>query len=199
MDSGGSFHMTPRRDFLFDFKEFNGGTVLLGDNRACVIMGIGKVRVQMKDGSRFVLENVPESGEASVGIQEKESLAQVNFLRYKNEAFSKFKEWKQLVENQTSRKLKKLRTDNGLKFCNQKFNNLCKENWITRHLTVAGTPQQNGLAERMNMMLLNKVSIYIIGEEDTYRFMVRTSGELRDVKDIWLRCLFTRESREAQA
>ncbi|GKC81037.1 hypothetical protein Tco_1136754 [Tanacetum coccineum] len=25
MDSGGSFHMTPRMDFLFDFKEFNGG------------------------------------------------------------------------------------------------------------------------------------------------------------------------------
>ncbi|GKC99832.1 hypothetical protein Tco_1170107 [Tanacetum coccineum] len=58
MDSGDSFHMTPRRDFLFDFKEFNGGTVLLGDNRACAIMGIGKVRVQMKDGSSFVLENV---------------------------------------------------------------------------------------------------------------------------------------------
>ncbi|GJT63917.1 retrovirus-related pol polyprotein from transposon TNT 1-94 [Tanacetum coccineum] len=58
MDSRGSFHMTPRRDFLFDFKEFIGGTVLLGDNRACAIMGIGKVRVQMKDGSRFVLENV---------------------------------------------------------------------------------------------------------------------------------------------
>ncbi|GJY54523.1 retrovirus-related pol polyprotein from transposon TNT 1-94 [Tanacetum coccineum] len=57
MDSGGSFHMTPRRDFLFDFKEFNGGTVLLGDNRACAIMGIGNVRVQMKDGLSFVLEN----------------------------------------------------------------------------------------------------------------------------------------------
>nr|GEZ73312.1 reverse transcriptase domain-containing protein [Tanacetum cinerariifolium] len=42
MDSGGSFHMTPKRDFLFDFKEFNGGTVLLGDNRACAIMGIRK-------------------------------------------------------------------------------------------------------------------------------------------------------------
>ncbi|GJU68569.1 retrovirus-related pol polyprotein from transposon TNT 1-94 [Tanacetum coccineum] len=58
MDSGGSFHMTPRRDFLFDFKEFNGGTVLLSDNRACAIMGIGNVRVQMKVGSSFVLENV---------------------------------------------------------------------------------------------------------------------------------------------
>ncbi|GKC32827.1 retrotransposon protein, putative, ty1-copia subclass [Tanacetum coccineum] len=73
----------------------------------------------------------------------------VHFLRHKNEAFSKFKEWKQLVENQTGRKQKKLRTDNGLEFCNQKFNNLCKESGIARHLTVAGTPQQNGLAERM--------------------------------------------------
>ncbi|GJS47671.1 retrovirus-related pol polyprotein from transposon TNT 1-94 [Tanacetum coccineum] len=58
MDSGGSFHMTPRRDFLFDFKEFNGGTVLLDDNKACAIKGTGKVRVQMKDGSSFVLKNV---------------------------------------------------------------------------------------------------------------------------------------------
>nr|GEW94753.1 retrovirus-related Pol polyprotein from transposon TNT 1-94 [Tanacetum cinerariifolium] len=46
------------RDFLFDFKEFNGGTIFLGDNRACTIMGARKVRVQMKDGSSFVLENV---------------------------------------------------------------------------------------------------------------------------------------------
>ncbi|GKD75975.1 retrotransposon protein, putative, ty1-copia subclass [Tanacetum coccineum] len=63
----------------------------------------------------------------------------VYFLRHKNEAFSKFKEWKQLVENQTGRKLKKLRTDNGLEFCNQEFNNLCKESGITRHLT-SGLP-----------------------------------------------------------
>ncbi|GJT37766.1 retrovirus-related pol polyprotein from transposon TNT 1-94 [Tanacetum coccineum] len=86
----------------------------------------------------------------------------VHFLRHKNEAFSKFKEWKQLVENQTGRKQKKLRTDNGLEFCNQKFNNLCKESGIARHLTVAGTPQQNGLAERMNRTLLNKVRCLLI-------------------------------------
>ncbi|GJY89022.1 retrotransposon protein, putative, ty1-copia subclass, partial [Tanacetum coccineum] len=81
----------------------------------------------------------------------------VHFLRDKNEAFNKFKEWKQLVENQTGKKLKKLQTNNGLEFCNQEFNNLCKESGIARHLTVAGTPQQNGLAERMNRTLLNKV------------------------------------------
>ncbi|GKB57544.1 retrovirus-related pol polyprotein from transposon TNT 1-94 [Tanacetum coccineum] len=85
-DSGGSFHMTPMRDFLLDFKEFNGGTVLLGDNKACAIMGTEKVRVQMKDGTldregyTVKLQNgkaKAKSGEASVGIQEKESLAQV--------------------------------------------------------------------------------------------------------------------------
>nr|GEU79295.1 retrotransposon protein, putative, Ty1-copia subclass [Tanacetum cinerariifolium] len=90
VDSGGSFHMTHRRDFLFDFKEFNSGTVLLGDNRACAIMGIGKngrVKVikssvmvlsrTMKGNCVYSLDGWAESGEASVGIQEKESLAQM--------------------------------------------------------------------------------------------------------------------------
>nr|GEZ99349.1 retrovirus-related Pol polyprotein from transposon TNT 1-94 [Tanacetum cinerariifolium] len=84
MDSGGSFHIKPRRDFLFDFKEFNGGTVLLGYYRACAIIGIGKVRVQMKGTIKgnyvYSLDGwaeSAESGEASVGIKEKESLAQV--------------------------------------------------------------------------------------------------------------------------
>ncbi|GJZ72093.1 retrotransposon protein, putative, ty1-copia subclass, partial [Tanacetum coccineum] len=43
----------------------------------------------------------------------------VYILKFKHEAFGKFKEWKQLVENQTGRTVKKLRTDNGLEFCNR--------------------------------------------------------------------------------
>ncbi|KAK4384354.1 Retrovirus-related Pol polyprotein from transposon TNT 1-94 [Sesamum angolense] len=35
--------------------------------------------------------------------------------------------WKVLVENQTGKKLKALRTDNGLEFCNQNFSDLCDE------------------------------------------------------------------------
>ncbi|GKB24387.1 retrotransposon protein, putative, ty1-copia subclass [Tanacetum coccineum] len=58
--------------------------------------------------------------------------------------------------------MKKLRTDNSLEFCNQEFNNLCKESRIARHLIVARTPQQNGLAERMNRTLLNKVRCLLI-------------------------------------
>nr|GEW31475.1 retrovirus-related Pol polyprotein from transposon TNT 1-94 [Tanacetum cinerariifolium] len=68
--------------------------------------------------------------------------------RFKHEAFIKFKEWKQLVENQTGRTVKKLRTDNGLEFCNREFKQLCIKSGIARHLTVSGTPQQNGVAEQ---------------------------------------------------
>ncbi|GKF94890.1 retrovirus-related pol polyprotein from transposon TNT 1-94, partial [Tanacetum coccineum] len=58
MDSGGSYHMTPRLDLFFDYLECDAGRVLLGDNRECKIRGIGKVRVQLKDVSSFVLHNV---------------------------------------------------------------------------------------------------------------------------------------------
>lgn len=50
--------MTYRRDYLFDFKEYHGGNVLLGDGRECRVRGTGKVQVQMRDGSSFVLDNV---------------------------------------------------------------------------------------------------------------------------------------------
>jgi transposase InsO family protein len=42
----------------------------------------------------------------------------VYFLKHKNDALTTLKQWKALVENQTGRKIKKLRTDNGLEFCN---------------------------------------------------------------------------------
>ncbi|KAK4410235.1 Retrovirus-related Pol polyprotein from transposon TNT 1-94 [Sesamum angolense] len=72
------------------------------------------------------------------------------------------KKWKILVENQTGKKLKVLRTDNGLEFCNQSFSNLCDECGIKRHKTNPYTPQQNGVVERMNRTILEKVRCMII-------------------------------------
>nr|GEY20607.1 retrotransposon protein, putative, Ty1-copia subclass [Tanacetum cinerariifolium] len=65
----------------------------------------------------------------------------VYILSFKHKAFGKFKEWKQLTENQTGRTVKKLRTDNGLEFYNRKFEQLCIESGIARHLTVSGLPK----------------------------------------------------------
>ncbi|GJU00984.1 zinc finger, CCHC-type containing protein [Tanacetum coccineum] len=56
MDSGGSYHMTYMRDYLFDYEEYDSGNVLLGDDRECHIRGTGKVQARMRDG-RFYHED----------------------------------------------------------------------------------------------------------------------------------------------
>ncbi|CAA7028144.1 unnamed protein product [Microthlaspi erraticum] len=81
----------------------------------------------------------------------------VYFLRTKDEAFSKFKEWKEAVESHTEKKIKCLRTDNGLEFCNTLFDDLCRKSGIKRHRTCTYTPQQNGVSERMNRTIMDKV------------------------------------------
>ncbi|KAG8503382.1 hypothetical protein CXB51_001329 [Gossypium anomalum] len=47
--------------------------------------------------------------------------------------------------------------DNGLEFCSNEFNRLCKLKGIVRHLTVRHTPHQNGVVERMNRMIMGNV------------------------------------------
>ncbi|KAH9728046.1 hypothetical protein KPL70_008880 [Citrus sinensis] len=86
----------------------------------------------------------------------------VYVLKSKDQVFGKFKEWKALVENQTEKKVKKLRTDNDLEYCNQEFDSFCANEGIARHRTVRLTPQQNGLAERMNRTLMDKVRCMMI-------------------------------------
>jgi transposase InsO family protein len=78
------------------------------------------------------------------------------FLKHKSKAFLAFKEWKIIVEKQTEKKVKKLRTDNGMEFCLEEFNSYCKSEGIVRHYTVPYTPQQNGVAERMNRTIISK-------------------------------------------
>lgn len=62
-----------------------------------------------------------------------------------------------MTENQTGKKIKRPRTDNGLEFCSIEFDDYCDMVGISRHHTCTNTPQQNGLAERMNRAIMNKV------------------------------------------
>ena len=61
------------------------------------------------------------------------------------------------VENQTGRKIKILRTDNGGEYKSDPFQEICQKYGIIRHFTVRRTPQQNGVSERMNKILVEKV------------------------------------------
>ena len=80
----------------------------------------------------------------------------VYFLKQKSDVFITFKQWKALIENQTGKKIKRLRTDNGMEFCGNEFDQFCMNEGIVRHRTVRYTPQQNGVAERMNQTLLER-------------------------------------------
>ena len=50
--------MCPHKDFFVTFESIDGGKVLLGNNLACKVAGIGLVRIQMYDGSIRSLEQV---------------------------------------------------------------------------------------------------------------------------------------------
>ncbi|KAL0453656.1 UNVERIFIED_CONTAM: Retrovirus-related Pol polyprotein from transposon TNT 1-94 [Sesamum latifolium] len=79
----------------------------------------------------------------------------VYLMRYKSEAFGRFKEYRLEVENQTNRKIKALRSDRGGEYLSGEFIDYLKENGILSQWTPPGTPQLNGVAERRNRTLLD--------------------------------------------
>ncbi|KAL0418689.1 UNVERIFIED_CONTAM: Retrovirus-related Pol polyprotein from transposon TNT 1-94 [Sesamum radiatum] len=72
----------------------------------------------------------------------------VYFMREKSEVFKVFKKFKNLVEKQSGRSIKVLRSDRGKEYNNSEFNKFCEEEGIEHQTTVSYNPQQNGVSER---------------------------------------------------
>jgi hypothetical protein len=85
----------------------------------------------------------------------------VYFLKSKDEVFSKFKEFKALIENLSERKIKILRSDNGGEYTSKEFVNYCKDVGIKRDLTTPYNPQQNGVVERKNITIMEAMKTMI--------------------------------------
>ncbi|KAK3013045.1 hypothetical protein RJ639_008246 [Escallonia herrerae] len=80
----------------------------------------------------------------------------VYFMKHKSEVFNVFKQWKARVENQTGKKLKYFRSDNGMEYKDEEFLQFCKDKGIIKHFSVKRTPEQNGVTERMKITLLER-------------------------------------------
>ena len=78
----------------------------------------------------------------------------VYILHSKDQVFDRFLEWKALVEKSCMKKVKTLRTDNGGEYTSTKFETYLKNEGIRHELTVPKTPEQNGVAERLNRTLV---------------------------------------------
>ncbi|KAL0288366.1 UNVERIFIED_CONTAM: hypothetical protein Sangu_2660800 [Sesamum angustifolium] len=81
----------------------------------------------------------------------------VYLVRYKFEAFRRFKEYRLKVEDQTDRKIKALLSDRCREYLIGGFLDYLKENEILSQWTPPGTLQLNGVSGRMNQTLLDMV------------------------------------------
>lgn len=94
----------------------------------------------------------------------------VYVLKSKDEVFKYFLEWKALVEKSSGKKLKVLRSDNGGEYMSTKFQDYLKSEGIRHERTVPKTPEQNGIAERMNRTLVETSRSMLIDAKLPHKF-----------------------------
>jgi hypothetical protein len=61
-----------------------------------------------------------------------------------------------LVENEIGKMLACLRSDNEGGYCSKECDDYCSYHKICRKKTIRGTPQENGVSERMNMTIMER-------------------------------------------
>ena len=79
------------------------------------------------------------------------------FLKKKSEVFEQFCRFKAHVEKQSGNYIKVLRTDKGGEYISKYFLRFCRENGIHKQFTTRYTPHQNGVAERKNRTIMDRV------------------------------------------
>ncbi|CAM9002570.1 unnamed protein product [Rhodiola kirilowii] len=115
----------------------------------------GPVNIISRGGNRYIMVIVDDYSRYTWTI----------FLDSKDQTYSEFEAWLNLMENMLNRKLTSIRTDNGTEFRNAQFLSLCREKGIDHNFSAPRTPQQNSVMERKNRTL-----------EDTSRTMMIASG-----------------------
>ncbi|BBH05186.1 multidrug resistance-associated protein 9 [Prunus dulcis] len=78
------------------------------------------------------------------------------------------------VELQSGYKVKKLRSDRGGEYTSNEFNKFCDEMGMERQLTVAYSPQQNGVAERKNRTIVEMAKCMMIEKGMPLEFWAET-------------------------
>lgn len=105
---------------------------------------LGKITPQSLGGAKYMISFTDDFSKFVV----------VKFLKTKDETFDSFVEYKNQVESLHDRKIKSFQSDNGTEYINQFFQNLFKDEGISHRKIVAGCPEQNGIAERLNRTIV---------------------------------------------
>jgi transposase InsO family protein len=81
-----------------------------------------------------------------------------------------------MVETQTERNIKILRTDNAMEFCSNEFDEFCSNDGMVRYHTIPYTPQQNGMAERMNKTIILRARCMLSNAKMHRRFWAKAAS-----------------------
>ena len=120
----------------------------------------GPLEVHSVGGSRYFITFVDDHSNWVV----------VYTMRNKSEAFAKYKLFEKFAETHTGRKVKVLRTDRGGEYLSTEFKSYLDTNGTQHQLTTAYTPQQNGVAERLNRTLIDLVRSMLSHKQVSKRF-----------------------------
>ena len=78
-------------------------------------------------------------------------------MQSKAETFDRFVDFHRLVERSASSVLLTLRSDNGGEYISHKFRDYLRAHGISHQFTAPYTPEQNGVAERINLTLVESI------------------------------------------
>ncbi|XP_021825771.1 uncharacterized protein LOC110766715 [Prunus avium] len=115
---------------------------------------VGPIQVASLGGKKYIL----------VLVDDFSRFTWVIFLQDKTEAFNSFHVLYKLIMNEkheTNSCIIRLRTDHGTEFENQAFSNFCSEKGIKHEFSAPITPQQNGVVERKNRVLLDMARVML--------------------------------------
>ena len=143
---------------------------------------LGPIEVKSVGGSRYVITFIDDySNWTAEYTMRKKSESLDRFKQYKtyaechtNQVLQKLHVHESMEKNDdsvaTDIKLKILRSDNGGEYLSNEFKQFLSDHGIKHELTVSYTPQQNGVAERMNRTLLNLVRSLLYHKNIEKRF-----------------------------
>jgi hypothetical protein len=92
------------------------------------------------------------------------------FLKNKSDVYDAFSQFKIKYENLTGKRIKKFRSDNGLEFVNEQFDNNLANSGIFHEKTVPYNSESNGKAERGNRILLERARALLYESELPLKF-----------------------------
>nr|GEW87638.1 ribonuclease H-like domain-containing protein [Tanacetum cinerariifolium] len=150
INSGCSRHMTRNISFLLEFKEIDEDYVAFRENpkgdTECVVLSFD---YKLPDENHVLLRVPRENNMYNVDLKNVFPSGAT-----KDETSEIFKTFITGIENQINHKVKIIRCDNGTEFKNQDLNQFYKMKGIKREFNIARTPQQNGVAKRKNITLI---------------------------------------------